>query len=178
MAYDDWQAWSNGKSTRGISLVNGKVPRGPIMGCHVAPLYWLLVLCKIIGVRGVRPPDLPTAYSFHKLRPTNGSHIVPCNIYEFNCISIRVCDRWQGVGPGLSPGPRSFDCIYDHTIYGIARQLVGAGFIIHSPWFYVICHMPTTGARGVSMVGTVVTVWPFCQCARSYGPLCAQVLGG
>jgi hypothetical protein len=31
-------SWSNGKSTCGISLVNGKVPRGPIMGCHVAPL--------------------------------------------------------------------------------------------------------------------------------------------
>jgi hypothetical protein len=24
-------------------LANGVVPRGPVMGCHVAPLYWLLV---------------------------------------------------------------------------------------------------------------------------------------
>jgi hypothetical protein len=24
-------------------LANGMVPRGPVMGCHVAPLYWLLV---------------------------------------------------------------------------------------------------------------------------------------
>jgi hypothetical protein len=38
------------------------VPRGPIMGCHVAPRYWLFgLLSKCIGVRGVRPPDLPTA---------------------------------------------------------------------------------------------------------------------
>jgi hypothetical protein len=46
MAVDDvavsyWQIWVNGASTRGIILVNGKVPHGPVMGCHVAPLYWL-----------------------------------------------------------------------------------------------------------------------------------------
>jgi hypothetical protein len=23
-------------------LANGLVPRGPVMGCHVAPLYWLV----------------------------------------------------------------------------------------------------------------------------------------
>jgi hypothetical protein len=38
-----WQMWSNYDVTRGIILVNGVVPRGPVMGCHMAPLYWLLV---------------------------------------------------------------------------------------------------------------------------------------
>jgi hypothetical protein len=46
MAVDDvavsyWQIWANGTSTHGIILVNGMVPRGPVMGCHMAPLYWL-----------------------------------------------------------------------------------------------------------------------------------------
>jgi hypothetical protein len=36
----DWKEWSNDIMTCGILLVNGKVPCGPIMGCHVAPLYW------------------------------------------------------------------------------------------------------------------------------------------
>jgi hypothetical protein len=36
-------SWVNRNATRGIFLINGKVPRGPVMGCHVAPLYWLMV---------------------------------------------------------------------------------------------------------------------------------------
>jgi hypothetical protein len=39
----DWQFWVNHLSTRGMVLANYEVPRGPVMGCHVAPLYWLLV---------------------------------------------------------------------------------------------------------------------------------------
>jgi len=41
MAIIYWQMWSNYDVTRGIILVNGVVPRGPVMGYHVAPRYWL-----------------------------------------------------------------------------------------------------------------------------------------
>jgi hypothetical protein len=43
VAYDDWKEWSNQMVTCGISLANGKVPHGPIMGYHVAPLFWSMV---------------------------------------------------------------------------------------------------------------------------------------
>jgi hypothetical protein len=64
-------------------------------------------------------------------------------IFEFKFITVG-----RGVGPGLSPDPRSFYYTYDHTIYGIARQLVGAEIIIHSPWFYVIYHIPMNRSWG------------------------------
>jgi hypothetical protein len=32
------QIWANHDATRGIIMVNGVVPRGLVMGCHVAPL--------------------------------------------------------------------------------------------------------------------------------------------
>jgi hypothetical protein len=38
VAFIYWQIWVNHDATRGIILVNGVVPRGPVMGCHVAPL--------------------------------------------------------------------------------------------------------------------------------------------
>jgi hypothetical protein len=45
----DWQMWSNYDVTRGIILVNGVVPRGPVMGCHVAPLLLAIgLLFKIL----------------------------------------------------------------------------------------------------------------------------------
>jgi hypothetical protein len=37
MAIIYWQMWTNHVETRGIFLSNGLVPRGPGMGCHVAP---------------------------------------------------------------------------------------------------------------------------------------------
>jgi hypothetical protein len=37
--------------TLGIYWVNGKVPRGPVQGCHVAPLYWSLDIGKSLGSR-------------------------------------------------------------------------------------------------------------------------------
>jgi hypothetical protein len=52
--------WMNHVETRGIFLSNGLVPRGPGMGCHVAPHFLVMVVgLKIYGVRGDRTPDLP-----------------------------------------------------------------------------------------------------------------------
>jgi hypothetical protein len=60
MAEFGWQLRSNDVSTHGSMFGGDWVPRGPVMGCHVAPQHWLIVNVKCIGVRGVRPPDLPT----------------------------------------------------------------------------------------------------------------------
>jgi hypothetical protein len=42
MAKSSWLLKVNDVSTRGSFLVNDWVPRGPIMGCHVAPRNWLI----------------------------------------------------------------------------------------------------------------------------------------
>jgi hypothetical protein len=38
-----WQMWMNSLLTCGIILASGLVPRGPVVGWHVAPCYWFLV---------------------------------------------------------------------------------------------------------------------------------------
>jgi hypothetical protein len=46
VAYDETSGWLlkvNDIVTHGILLVNDWVPRGPIMGYHVAPRNWLVV---------------------------------------------------------------------------------------------------------------------------------------
>jgi hypothetical protein len=56
----DWQAWLNDIMTRGVLLVNGKVPHGPIMGYHVAPLYWFMSrYVKLLGSMGFDPQTSP-----------------------------------------------------------------------------------------------------------------------
>jgi hypothetical protein len=42
VAESGWLLKVNDVSTRGSFLVNDWVPRGPIMGCHVAPRNWLI----------------------------------------------------------------------------------------------------------------------------------------
>jgi hypothetical protein len=38
-----WQTWSNHRLTSITRWANVMVPRGPVMGYHVAPLHWLLL---------------------------------------------------------------------------------------------------------------------------------------
>jgi hypothetical protein len=49
--------WANQQLTHGIHRLVGKVPRGPVKGCHVAPHDWLLVMCIKFGLAwpGVEP---------------------------------------------------------------------------------------------------------------------------
>jgi hypothetical protein len=75
VADSDWQMWSNQNATRGIILVNGKVPRGPVMGCHVAPQYWMLVVVlKFNGSVGVKPQTSPLALCFGRVWATTSPH--------------------------------------------------------------------------------------------------------
>jgi hypothetical protein len=44
---------------------NGKVARGPDMGCHVAPIHWLMFFGKIgFGLHQVRTVDLFECQAF------------------------------------------------------------------------------------------------------------------
>jgi hypothetical protein len=69
-------------------VANGVRTRGPIRGRHVSLIVWFMVVCKIMGVCGVRPPDLP-----HYVKPSQTSadqcarmvlviYVVP-NIFKF-----------------------------------------------------------------------------------------------
>jgi hypothetical protein len=56
MAFIYWQLWSNRNVTRGMVLANYEVPCGLVVGCHVAPLYWLLVYGLLFKIF-YSPPD-------------------------------------------------------------------------------------------------------------------------
>jgi uncharacterized membrane protein len=55
-------------------VANGMRKRGPIHGRHVSLVVWvvvIIVVCKMYGVCGVRPPDLPTAQTLIQTPITN-----------------------------------------------------------------------------------------------------------
>jgi hypothetical protein len=64
-------------------VANGLVPRGPGMGCHVAPIIVYGCLFKIYGVHWGSNPRPPHSQSLCKVHPANAPHSVPCYIYVF-----------------------------------------------------------------------------------------------
>jgi hypothetical protein len=59
-------------------LVNGMVPRAPVMGCHVAPLYWLLVCYQnFMESMGVEPRTSSMALCFGRVWATTSPHADP-----------------------------------------------------------------------------------------------------
>jgi hypothetical protein len=47
--------WTSHRWTRGTYLANVKVPRGPVMGCHVEPIYWFIFIWKKLESIVVEP---------------------------------------------------------------------------------------------------------------------------
>jgi hypothetical protein len=87
VAVSDWQIWANHLTTRGIILANVLVPRGPVVGYHVAPLYWLwFVNQNFMESVGVEPRTSPMAPCFGSMWATTSPHGGPCKLYEFNYI--------------------------------------------------------------------------------------------
>ena len=143
-------SWANQNATHGIFLINGKVPHGPVMVCHVAPLYWLLVCyvkfywslwgstlgpphrCKVLAMA-----TLPVR---HTLFPIN---YMVSKLYKFD---LCVCRR--RVGPGLSLGPWFFHITYAHTPVNGTQSYVLIGARSHG-----FIHMTTTGSARVCTNG-------------------------
>jgi hypothetical protein len=98
---------------------NGMRIRGPIYGCHVSLVVWvvvIIVVCKMYGVRGVRPPDLPTAQTLIQTpitnRATTRTLIYICFGLYLNPLVGIVGDA---TGPGLAqPLVARFSYICDH----------------------------------------------------------------
>jgi hypothetical protein len=87
---------------------NGKVPRGPIVGCHVAPLYWLLVYWFVnqnfMGPWGSNPRTSPFGNALVECGLPLAHTVVlinhvPFNIFKFKCI----CGLGPRPGQGLAP---------------------------------------------------------------------------
>jgi hypothetical protein len=56
MTVDVADMWTNQHLTHVRLWLVVKVPRGPVVGCHVAPRHWLVVLFKIVFAWwGVKP---------------------------------------------------------------------------------------------------------------------------
>ena len=97
-------SWSNQLTTRGNFLANVMVPRGPVMECHVAPLYWLLGLFKILysppdSNRG--PPHRPRALTKSPRPLRHALVLIICVglfIFELNYVL-----NGGGLGRGLAP---------------------------------------------------------------------------
>jgi hypothetical protein len=71
MAVSDWQIWVNYLMTRGSILANVLVPRGPVMGCHVAPSYWQwFVIQNFMESVGVEPRTSPMVQHFGRVWAT------------------------------------------------------------------------------------------------------------
>jgi hypothetical protein len=50
---DDVAAWKIHFGHLASRWMSDVVPRGPDMGCHVAPMDWFVGLCKSVGARGI-----------------------------------------------------------------------------------------------------------------------------
>jgi hypothetical protein len=121
-----WLLKANDVLTRAIFLVKDWVPRGPIMHCHVAPRYWLIVICKMYWSPWGSTPGPPHHIAFTIFdRPMGYTLYVVIYMYLI-VFKFKVCDRWQGVGLGLSPDPWSFFRICPcHIIF---HPTIGTGF--------------------------------------------------
>jgi hypothetical protein len=75
--------WANQQLTRGMFWLVVKMPRGPVVGCHVAPHNWFVGYIKFWYVAGGRTRDLPTGESTGRVRlasPPSGGACKPFDI--------------------------------------------------------------------------------------------------
>jgi hypothetical protein len=90
VAFADWLTFGRVRLRHVAFSSNGKVPRGPMKGCHVAPIDLLLVfkwISKIIwSPRGSTPGPPPTIQCFNIGQLTNAPINVSCYGYIFKII--------------------------------------------------------------------------------------------
>jgi hypothetical protein len=107
-------------------VANGMRTRGPIRGRHVSLVVWvvvIIVVCKMYGVRGVRPPDLPTAQTLIQTPITNRA---TAHTLIYICFGLYLKPLvgivGAATGPGLAqPLVARFSYICDHGYIHWAR---------------------------------------------------------
>jgi hypothetical protein len=107
--------WANDWLTCVLIWETSMVPRGPVMGCHMAPLHWLLwkncmdsTAVKLLtsGLGGVTWKDWATSPLTVLLVNYNVKHL-----FELNWVF-----RQRSKGSGLGPSPRSSALHMTHTL--------------------------------------------------------------
>jgi hypothetical protein len=91
MSTGDWagtvaDTWTIRNLTRGRLILVVEVPRGPFMGCHVAPCGWLVVYVKFYGFTMGRTPDLSSGQWTGRTGLTACSNGSSYKIYVKQCI--------------------------------------------------------------------------------------------
>jgi hypothetical protein len=90
-----------------------------------------------MGVRGVRPPDLP--YYVKTSQPSANHHADLCSLFHISTriyLNLIVVFNGKGGGSGLSPDPWFHSTTYDHVICNIADRLVCTRDLKLNPWSY------------------------------------------
>jgi hypothetical protein len=105
-------------------LVGCTVPRGPVMGCHVAPCYWLLYK-TLLESTGFDPVT-----STHDVQPLQSLHCQCATPYAliyvwFQIYLSLIFMYWRG-GPGwgLAPAPGRIHCCNMTTCYAICARMI------------------------------------------------------
>jgi hypothetical protein len=93
--------------TRGALSANGKVPRGPISGCHVAPrVLPILATSKVCWGSGGSNPGPPSMQCLNRFTLSMLPRFGACYVIRKLCIYVNVlCYGKKGAGRGLSPDP-------------------------------------------------------------------------
>jgi hypothetical protein len=147
VAYSGWLAWSNRLLTRGVYLACDWVPRGPIMGYHVAPGFWLFDQNFLESV-GFDPQTSPPTYALTS--SLNQYTIVCCLLCKWINIHLNLnCFvNGGGSGRGLSPTRGSIVLTYNHILCLKAHRIC---VLICNPRLYILKHVTTPllhSARG------------------------------
>jgi hypothetical protein len=85
-------------------VANGMRTRGPIPGRHMSLVVWvvvIIVVCKMYGVRGVRPPDLPNAQTLIQTPITN---YATAHTLIYICVGLYLNPLVGTVGAATGPG--------------------------------------------------------------------------
>jgi len=94
--------WTSKHPTLGRFWLVVDVPRGPVMGCHVAPCGWFVVLYKIVWFhRGSNPRPILRATDWQD----RATLVLITNTIK-NIFELKLRFRRRRKGPGLSPSPR------------------------------------------------------------------------
>jgi hypothetical protein len=114
-----WLKFFESRSDTCPLVANGMRTRGPIRGHHVSLVVWvvvIIVVCKMYGVRGVLPLDLPTAQTLIQTLITNRA---TAHTLIYICFGLYL-NPLVGIvgavtGPGLAqPLVARFSYICDH----------------------------------------------------------------